>query len=75
MDEILGNAFVYYFAGHNTTAAVFAYAVYLLAAYLEVQDWVTEELEHFLPISDDSEWRYEELFPKLKRCLAVLVCI
>ena len=74
-DEIFGNIFVYYFAGHDTTAAVFAYAMYLLAAYPEVQEWIAEELEHVLATTDSSMWRYEELFPKLKRCLAVLVSL
>ena len=73
MNEIFGNIFVYYFAGHDTTAAVFAYTMYLLAAYPDVQDWVTEELQQILPSTDDSPWLYEELFPRLKRCLALLV--
>ncbi|MCJ1334603.1 hypothetical protein MMC10_011315 [Thelotrema lepadinum] len=73
MNEIFGNIFVYYFAGHDTTAAVFAYTMYLLAAYPDVQDWVTEELQQILPSTDDSPWLYEELFPRLKRCLALLL--
>ena len=73
MNEIFGNIFVYYFAGHDTTAAVFAYTVYLLAAHPEVQDWIGEELHHVLPSNENSQWRYEDVFPRLKRCLAVLV--
>ena len=73
MNEIFGNIFVYYFAGHDTTAAVFAYAVYLLAGHPEVQDWIAQELRYVLPTNDNSQWRYEAHFPKLKRCLAVLV--
>ena len=73
MNEIFGNIFVYYFAGHDTTAAVFAYTMYLLAAHPEVQDWIAEELHHVLPSSDNSEWHYEDHFPRLKRCLAILV--
>ena len=73
MNEIFGNIFVYYFAGHDTTAAVFAYTIYLLAAHPEVQEWIGEELHHVLPSNNSSQWRYEDVFPRLKRCLAVLV--
>lgn len=73
MNEIFGNIFVYYFAGHDTTAAVFAYTIYLLAGHPEVQDWIAEELHYVLPSNDNSQWRYGDLFPRLKRCLAVLV--
>lgn len=73
MNEIFGNIFVYYFAGHDTTAAVFAYTMYLLAGHPEVQDWIAEELHYVLPSNDNSQWRYEDLFPRLKRCLAILV--
>lgn len=73
MDEIFGNIFVYYFAGHDTAAAVFAYTIYLLAAHPQVQDWIAEELHYVLPSIDNSQWRYGDLFPRLKRCLAVLL--
>ena len=73
MNEIFGNIFVYYFAGHDTTAAVFAYTMYLLAGHPEVQDWIAEELDFVLPSNDNSQWHYEDLFPRLKRCLAILV--
>ena len=72
-EEIFGNIFVYYFAGHDTTAAVFAYTMYLLAGHPEVQDWLAEELQQVLPSDDNSQWRYEDLFPRLNRCLAVMV--
>lgn len=73
VSEILGNIFVINFAGHDTTANTLAYAILLLAAYPEVQDWVGQELEEILPDSSSETWRYEQLFPRLKRCLAVLV--
>lgn len=73
VDEIFGNIFVYYFAGHDTTASVFTYAVLLLAANPECQDWIAEELQHVLPTEDNEAWGYESKFPRLKRCLAVLV--
>ncbi len=73
MDEILGNIFVFNFAGHDTTAISLAYGVLLLVAYPEIQDWIGEELQHFLPEEESKNWNYEDVFPKLKRCLAVLV--
>ena len=73
ISEILGNIFVINFAGHDTTANTLAYSMLLLAAYPEVQDWVGEELHRVLGDSSSETWSYEELFPRLKRCLAVLV--
>ena len=72
-DEIIGNIFAYYFAGHDTTAATFAYCFFLLSAYPDVQDWIAEELHAVLPNTPSSEWSCEELFPKLKRCLTIMV--
>jgi cytochrome P450 len=71
VQEIFGNFFVINFAGHDTTAKAFAYALLLLTAHPEVQDWVAEELQHLVPV--DGEWEYDVLFPKLKRCKAILV--
>ena len=73
-DEILGNIFVINFAGHDTTATALAYGVYLMAAHPECQDWLAEELNHFSTARDSLDWKYDEVFPKLKRCLAVMVC-
>lgn len=72
-DEILGNIFVYNFAGHDTTAISLAYAMLLLVAHPEVQDWISEELNYYVPNEKCESWTYEANFPKLKRTLAVLV--
>ncbi|MCJ1289405.1 hypothetical protein MMC34_000937 [Xylographa carneopallida] len=72
-DEILGNIFVINFAGHDTTTTALASGIYLLAANPECQDWLAEELNHFSTASDSREWKYNEVFPKLKRCLAVML--
>lgn len=72
-DEILGNVFVFNFAGHDTTAISLGYSMLLMAAHPGVQDWVAEELNHHLLSDDRQTWNYEEVFPKLKRTLAVLV--
>jgi cytochrome P450 len=71
--EILGNIFVYNFAGHDTTALSTASSMVLLAANPKVQDWIGEEISYYLSSSDINTWDYLETFPKLKRCLAVLV--
>lgn len=73
--EILGNIFVFNFAGHDTTAISLSYAVLLLVAYPEIQDWISEEINQYLPSASSEDSRsYEDNFPKLQRCLAVLVC-
>ncbi|KAI1270251.1 putative cytochrome P450 [Xylariaceae sp. FL1019] len=69
--EIYGNIFVINFAGHDTSAHVFTFAVYFLAANPQVQDWLSEELKLVLGNSPPDQWHYA-LFPRLKRCLAVL---
>ena len=73
VDEILGNIFVINFAGHDTTAISTAYAMFLLVAQPEVQDWISEELNFYIPDEKCESWTYETYFPKLKRTLAVLV--
>jgi cytochrome P450 len=76
--EIKGNLFIFNLAGHDTTANTLAYAVALLAAYPDVQDWVVEEVDAVLGEEggfDDGEVvKYETVFPRLKRVLAVMVC-
>lgn len=71
--EIYGNTFVYNFAGHDTTAITLGWTLYLLAARPDVQDWVAEEINEYLGKADISAAGYSEVFPKLKRCYAVLV--
>ena len=73
IDEIFGNIFVINFAGHDTTANTLAFSMLLLAANPEVQDWIAEELYEMTESSNNETWDYSILFPKLKRCRAVLV--
>ncbi|KAL8837432.1 MAG: hypothetical protein Q9170_002516 [Blastenia crenularia] len=70
--EIYGNIFVFNFAGHDTTAHTLAFAVVILAAHPAVQDWVSDELQCVLGDQKPEEWVYQNVFPRLKRCLAVL---
>jgi cytochrome P450 len=71
-EEVIGNIFVFSFAGHDTTAHSFAFTFMLFAGHLEVQEWITEEIRYVLNGEKDPENRYE-LFPRLVRTLAVLV--
>ncbi len=73
-EEIFGNIFAFNLAGHETTANTIAASLVLLAAKPEFQDWLIEEVHHVLGDSSASEdWKYEESFPNLQRCLAVMV--
>lgn len=70
--EIYGNMFMLNFAGHDTTAHTFTFAIHLLAAHPEVQAWLSEEAR---AVHDGSqqEWNYATDFPRLVRCLAVML--
>jgi cytochrome P450 len=72
-EEITGNLFIFSSAGFETTANTMGYAVILLAAHPEWQDWIREEL-HGLD-ADVSTWTYEEVYPKCRRTLAVMVTL
>lgn len=72
-DEIYGNIFVYNFAGHDTTATTLNWALYLLAAHPEIQDWISEEINEVLGDEDADNADFRDVYPKLNRCLAVFV--
>jgi cytochrome P450 len=75
-DEIMGNLFIYNVAGHDTTANTICYAIYSLAADPHLQEWIGEEIQSVFAGKDNVEsWEYEKAFPKLKRCLALLVSL
>ncbi|KAK0728731.1 cytochrome P450 [Lasiosphaeria miniovina] len=69
--EIYGNMFVFNFAGHDTTAHTFTFAIYFLAAISDVQEWLSEEINHVCGHRAVEEWNYRADFPRLKRCLSV----
>ena len=71
-EEIISNLFVFAFAGNDTTAVSMTNLLVVLSAHPEVQDWISEEICHYLPDDDMTQWDYRT-FPKLKRCLAVIV--
>ena len=73
-DEIFGNIFAFNLAGQETTANTVAAALVLLAAHPECQTWLAEEVQCvFADHPDPLRWNYEDAFPKLQRCLAVMV--
>ena len=72
-DEIYGNIFVYNFAGHDTMAITLNWALYLLAAHPEIQAWISEEINAVITDEQSSTLNYSKVYPKLNRCLAVLV--
>ena len=78
-DEVLGNLFLYSTAGHDTTSNTLCYAIYLLAIYPELQDWLGEEVDKVVGRQGGSgeraDWDYNTVFPKLQRCLALMVCL
>ena len=73
VDEMLGNIFVFNFAGHDTTAISLAFSMLLLVAHPDIQDWISEELNYYLEAREGERWGYEANYPKLKRCRAVLI--
>lgn len=70
--EIYGNMFTFNFAGHDTTAHSSTFALYFLAANIEVQDWISEEIQAILGDREPNDLNYRADFPRFKRCLAVL---
>jgi cytochrome P450 len=78
-DEIAGNLFIFTAAGFDTTANTMSYAVTLLAAYPEWQAWIQTEIDDVLGVFPGKVGNraslpdYETAFPRLTRCLAVMV--
>lgn len=69
--EIYGNMFMLNFTGHDTTAHTFTFAIHFLAAYPDVQTWVSEEIHSVHSL--EHEWNYTTDFPRLVRCLAIML--
>ncbi|CAD6445644.1 b9eaa774-2cf2-4e9f-826b-e6514ce54bdb [Sclerotinia trifoliorum] len=69
--EIYGNIFVFNFAGHDTTANTLAFGIALIATRPDVQAWIAEEIKEVFGDQEPETSNYAEIFPRLKRCLAV----
>lgn len=70
--EIYGNMFAFNFAGHDTTANTFTFALYYLAAHPEAQDWISEEIQAVFGDREPHMWNYRADFHRLKRCLSIM---
>jgi len=72
-NELYGNMFILNLVGFEPPANAAMHVIPFLAAYREVQDWAGEEVDAVVGKLDDLE--YEDVFPRLVRCQAVLVCL
>lgn len=74
-DEIAGNLFIFTGAGFDTMAMTLMYAVALLVVYPEWQAWIQEEIDSVFgaQAAADGTLEYTKCFPKLNRCLALMV--
>ncbi|KAF9774948.1 hypothetical protein IL306_006987 [Fusarium sp. DS 682] len=74
-DEIAGNLFIFTAAGFDTTSNTMSFAIVLLAAFPQWQAWIQAEIDVVLGSHDGHLPRegYAAIFPKLTRCLAVMV--
>ena len=72
-EEIVGNLFVFISAGFDTTANTMAYALALLATYPKWQDWLYEEIAEVVGDQAGEQLKYNEVYPRLPRCLALML--
>jgi cytochrome P450 len=73
-DEILGNAFVFILAGHETAANTIHFSLVFLAMYMSSQKRLQADLDAILGDRPSSEWSYDVDMPKLfgSMCGAVM---
>ena len=74
-EEVYGNVFVFNFAGHDATANSLAICICLLATRPDIQDWIAEEINAVLLGVESKDSSLEATFPRLPRCLAVVVSV
>ena len=73
--EVYGNIFVFNFAGHDTISSTLHFAILMLAISPTVQSWLSEEIKYVVGTESPEDWDYQATFPRLKRCLAVMVML
>ena len=73
-DEILGNAFVFILAGHETAANTIHFSILFLAMHWSSQKRLQDDLDAILGDKPISEWDYDADMPKLfgSMCGAVM---
>ena len=76
-EELYGNLFLFNAAGDETTANSLAFSIAYLATHQDVQDWVAKEIDEVLRQDEENDGGidYETVFPRLTRCLAVMVSL
>ena len=72
-EEILGNLFIFTSAGFDTTANTMTYALALLVTYPKWQDWLYEEIKEIVGDRAPESLEYNEAYPRLPRCMALMV--
>jgi cytochrome P450 len=60
-------------SSQDTTAATLHFAITLLAVWPEWQTWIAEEVDQVRQSEQSEIWYYEQTFPRLRRCLALMV--
>jgi cytochrome P450 len=63
--EILGNAFIFLFAGHETTANSIHYSIVLLAIHLAKQRHLQSDIDSIVGSKPTSQWSYYDDMPRL----------
>lgn len=73
--EVVGNAYIFTVAGHETVATTLRYALLLLALHQDAQDWLYKGIVEATQgaSSDPASWDYLDMFPKLVTPLCVMV--
>ena len=69
-EELRGNLYLITVAGFDTTSNTLAYALLNIVVYPELQAWLYEEISQV-----PADMSYTEAFPKLRRCLALMVSV
>jgi cytochrome P450 len=70
--ELLGDLYIFNLAGFETTANALTYTLPFLAVNPDIQSWLAEEVDTVLAGRDVEKLPYNESFPSLVRCLAVM---
>lgn len=70
-DEVIGNLFNFTVAGFDTTASSITYGFFMLATEPAIQDWLFEDIERINRTAGDKV--YEDVYPEMTRCLALMV--
>ncbi|KAL5001058.1 cytochrome P450 [Aspergillus recurvatus] len=73
--EILGNTYIFFFAGHETSGTTLRFALVLLALYTDVQDELYREIQTVLDgqPADPAEWDYDSVYPQLVTPLCIML--